>query len=215
MILFSGVQPVPSRRNSNMTVWSGASTPPNWRYRPIAGTFDRSVRTHAWLQPTARPASNSARKKLRRQPSAPMRGGHADLVHPQLGRLVRVDVVDSRRETDNRPSVPRHRHVVSRVGQELGSQRRLHGMVEHVRRHVREHRLVSRLEKSNLDRHARRVNVKGSSLATGPRICRARRRSEEPDLGACRRGSALPSRSGSTASSRTRSEARSSAASPP
>ena len=34
---------------------------------------------------------------------------------------------------------------------------RLHGVVEHVRRHLREHRLVSRLEKSNLDCHARRV----------------------------------------------------------
>jgi len=77
----------------------------------------------------------------------------ADLVDPQLGRLVWMDVVDRGGKADDRPGVDRDGDVVSGVVEELGAETVIDRPVEHVRRDTFEHLGVPGPENLDVNRH--------------------------------------------------------------
>ena len=80
----------------------------------------------------------------------PVVGGNANLVDPELGLLVRVDVVDRGREADDLILVGRHGEVVPWVLKELMDEIVTDGKIEHVRVDVPELRLVTRAEERDV-----------------------------------------------------------------
>ena len=85
------------------------------------------------------------------QPSAdalsPVWRGYPDLVDPEFGRLVGMEMVDRRCHPDNHVAVERDRQVMPPVGEELGGPARVDRVVEDLRRNAVEQGGVPGAEK--------------------------------------------------------------------
>jgi hypothetical protein len=79
--------------------------------------------------------------------------GNPDLVHPQLGRLVRVDVMYPRGEADHLLAIDRDGQVVPGITEKLGRPPRIDRLIEDVLRDPVEYRSVIGVEYPHGDRH--------------------------------------------------------------
>jgi hypothetical protein len=70
---------------------------------------------------------------------AVMRLGDSHFVHPELGWLVGVPIVNARRHPDHAAIIDCDGEMMPRVGEELGAPSRMDLVVEHVGRDVVEH----------------------------------------------------------------------------
>jgi len=79
--------------------------------------------------------------------------GDGHFVHPEVWRLVGMNVVDRRRHTDNTLRVDRDREVVARVGGKLRAPAIVDRTVEDVWRNPTERGYVTSAEQPDLDGH--------------------------------------------------------------
>ena len=83
------------------------------------------------------------RERLSANPTSLMRRRHSDLVHPQFGRLIGMNVVERRRHRHHQPIVNGDRQMVTWIGKKLRAPARVYRIVEHVWRDMLEDHAVA------------------------------------------------------------------------